>query len=97
MSSTMKTLYFEQHWPAPRGQAEVRLTSEVAEELSAEGFWDYSINIELADGRTFGRGGSVEAKSKEDAERRVLNKTINHLAATLAELAEEVRKARGGE
>ena len=96
MSDKMKTLYFGQHWPAPRGQAEVKLTAEVAEELSAEGFWDYFINIELADGRTFGLGGGVEAKSKEDAERRVLNKTINHLASTLAELAEEVRKAREG-
>lgn len=97
MSDKTKTLYFGQHWPAPRGQAEVKLTAKVAEELNAEGFWDYYINIELADGRTFGRGGGVEAKSKEDAERRVIDKTVSHLADTLAELAAEVRKSREGE
>lgn len=80
------------YWPPPTGTPPVQITVMIDNSPDADGLWGWRSEVQLGNGQTFVRGGSLEAKDADDARRRVLSRTIGFLGETMAEIMREELK-----
>ncbi len=88
--SEAKHLYIGRHWPAPKEQPKLTISSHMCEKIGDETeagrLWDYHIKVESASGRSFGQSGAIRARDEKSAEIDVLYKIIGCVADAAAEM-----------
>jgi hypothetical protein len=82
-------VYLSKFWPTPPGPASANVELNVT--LTGPNTYSYTAKVELRDGSSQGRGGGLEAKTKEEAQFKAMFKLVTLLGEMLADALERNR------